>query len=293
MAKTVFISHASADLPTVENVVNGLTVAGIEVLFDRQELRLGDSFLTFMENGMAVADYCLLLWSRSAAATEWVRLEWEAALYRSISEKRSFLMTGRLEDVSLPALVAPRLCVDLFPNLRPGLDQIVESWQADRHVEKQTCRQVANVTFPQSTASNCSTVYVTSEAFGVTVPLKTNLDEPVGMYLDRIVTSFNLPKMWDYQGRIGVRFGYRLMNGDEPLNRALSLKAQRVQEKTVLWLETTMTPYSGSEPLHGALQSTGFRGSDSEERGKPAPLAMEQARQAYIRAVLASGLGPT
>lgn len=303
MSKVIFLSHAGADALKAATVADELTAAGIDVRFDRQELRYGESFLTFMENALSASDYCLLLWSRNAAATEWVRLEWEAALYRSVQEKRSFLVTGLLEDVPLPAVVAPRLRVDLFPALQPGLGQIIEVWRADREAETQTNRPVASVPFHDYLASGSATIYITSEMFSITTPLRVNLDEPAGLCLDRIITGFKLPKVFDYEGRVGVRFSYRLMNGDKPLNRALSFEDQHVKDKAVLWLETTMTPYSQSEAVYGILQSAGFRGEDfglNDEHVTPAAkivdgrikLAKELAWKTYVSALIKAELGP-
>lgn len=303
MATVIFLSHAGSDSPNAAAIALELTAAGIEVHFDRQELRLGDSFLAFMEKALSASDYCLLLWSRHAALTEWVRLEWEAALYRSVQEKRSFLVTGLLENVPLPALIAPRLRVDLFPELQPGLGQIIETWRADREAETQTHRPVASASFHEFPVPGSETIYVTSEAFGITTPLKANLEAPAGLYLDRIITGFKLPKVFDHEGLVGARFSYRLMHQDKPLDRATPLAAQNVKDKAVLWLETTITPYSQSEPLHGTLQSMAFRelnfgledeciNHDSKGNAKPDILTEELARKAYSSAVMRSGLGP-
>ena len=105
MASTVFVSHAGADALRAAAVAGLLTASGLDVRYDRDELRLGDSFLAFMNDALSVSDYCLLLWSRQAAATPWVQLEWEAALYRSVNEKHGFLVVGRLEDIAAPALL--------------------------------------------------------------------------------------------------------------------------------------------------------------------------------------------
>src|SRR4051812_5216578 len=115
MASTVFVSHAGADALQAAAVANLLTASGVDVRYDRNELRLGDSFLAFMNGALAASDYCLLLWSRNAAATPWVQVEWEAAFYRSVKEKQGFLVTGRLENIPVPPLLGPRLHVDFFP----------------------------------------------------------------------------------------------------------------------------------------------------------------------------------
>jgi hypothetical protein len=65
MSKSVFISHAGADSAQAAVVSQLLMEADIIARFDRKELQLGDSFLTFMETALSSADYCLLLWSRN------------------------------------------------------------------------------------------------------------------------------------------------------------------------------------------------------------------------------------
>src|SRR6185369_3885942 len=113
-------------------VASLLSEAGLAAKLDREELSLGDSFLNFMESGLTECDYCLLLWSEAASRRAWVQVEWEAAFYRSVTEKRAFLVVGRLQEYKLPALLAPRLMVDLFPEARPGVGLLIKTWRDDR-----------------------------------------------------------------------------------------------------------------------------------------------------------------
>jgi hypothetical protein len=285
----VFISHAGADSERAAAVAGILTVAGIDVRFDRRELRFGDSFLSFMESGLAQSDYCLLLWSRSASATPWVQLEWESALYRSIQEKRAFLVAGRLEETALPALLAPRLRVDLFPELQPGIGHLISTWRADREAEAVTQRPVAGSPIAEPDDVGRSTVYVTSDAFGITVPLEVDIDAPAGVVLDRIVNRAGLPKVWQFEGRIGVRFTYTLMKDARTLDRARSLSSQNVGEKSVLWLKTQLSPFSESTPIEGALGSATFRSAGAFDNSPADPMAA--ARGQYLSAISRAGLG--
>jgi len=88
-------------------------------------------------------------------------------------------------------------------------------------------------------------VYVTSEAFGITVAVRVELNAPVGLLLDRIVARAGLPKVWQWEGRIGVRFTYTLMNGQEALDRGKSLAAQNVTDRSVVWPKTRMSQFFG------------------------------------------------
>lgn len=289
MAKQVFVSHAGADSTQAAAVADLLTGSGIEVRFDRKELCLGDSFLSFMDSALADSDYCLLLWSRNAAGTPWVRMEWESALYRSVEEKRAFLVSGRLEDAGLPPLLAPRLRVDLFPELQPGVGQIVETWRADRSAESATQRPVASSPIGRTEDAEPNTVYVTSEAFGITVPVRLDLNAPAGLLLDRILARASLPKVWQYEGRIGVRFTYTLMNGQQGLERAQSLAAQNVADRSVVWLKTRMAQFSEVEPMEGSTLDVTMRDAEVSQPGKPDP--MVRAREKYMAAIHEAGLG--
>jgi hypothetical protein len=57
-----------------------------------------------------------------------------------------------------------------------------------------------------------SMVYVSSDAFGITVPVPVDLNAPAACVLDRVVARDALPRRWEYgDGKIGVRFTYTLI----------------------------------------------------------------------------------
>jgi hypothetical protein len=293
MSKTIFLSHAGADSVAAASVARHLAGEGIDVRFDRAELRLGDSFLTFMEKALSTSDSCLLLWSRSAAATRWVRLEWESALHRSVVENRAFLVVARLEDAAMPALLAPRLWVDLFPEMEPGLCAIVGTWRGDRAAEDTTQRPVASLA--RLEGQGPTTIYIASEAFAFTVPLKVDLAEPAGICLDRVTRSLRLPQTTHFSGPFQVRFAYRLLCDARALDPAAPLEAQGVREKTVLGLETTMTPFAAAKPIAGRPRGAAYRGRESEPSGadrvpSTEAEALALAAKEYESAIARSGL---
>jgi hypothetical protein len=291
MSQTVFVSHAGADSAKAVAVAELMKRAGIEVRIDRDELHLGDRFLHFMETALSTSDYCLLLWSKAASATPWVQLEWEAALHRSVAEKRSFLVLALLEDTAPPALLAPRLFASLFPDLEPGITTIIDTWLADRDAEKETQRPVGAPRTSAPPAEGPATIYVTSELFGITAPLRADLDTPAGIYLDTVIAQFGLPTVKNPEGPIISRYSYRLMNGDEPLDRGSTLASQGIKDKSVLWLETTVMALSPVQPLRGNQGPAVYRGRssvDDEQRAR----VIAEAEQELLTTILRNGLGP-
>lgn len=288
MASTVFVSHAGADADRAGTVAGLLKAAGVQVRYDREELRLGDSFLTFMNDALTIADYCLLLWSKHASVTPWVQLEWESALYRSVQEKQSFLVVGRLEDMAVPILLGPRLRVDLFPALETGVTSLLKTWRDDRFAEKETGKPVAAARTVGATANLPDSVYVTSDQFSIAMPMHVDLSQPVAIIVERLIGELNLPRQLSHESGIGVRFSYQLALGEEVLARTQSLSAQRVQSGAVLWLQTTMTTFSATAPVGGAHTSVTFRAAGAGNAAEAA--ARELAETELVRAMEKAGL---
>ncbi|MEJ7739260.1 MAG: toll/interleukin-1 receptor domain-containing protein [Chitinophagaceae bacterium] len=259
MGKTVFVSHAGSESDKAREIAGRLQQVDISVRFDRKELELGDSFLSFMEDALLNADYCLLLWSKAASRQKWVQVEWEAALYRSIQESRSFIIVGRLEPFPVPSLLGPRLMVELFPEHDPGFQQLIHLWQDDRNAEAVSSKPVASSEAFGQIESGNETVYITSDLFGITVPVKLDLHEPIVVIINRIVHHLKLPKDISYNNLIGLRLEYNLVHEDKILDKNLCLADQQVRANQVIWLETKATQYAQATPYHNENRSSGYK----------------------------------
>jgi TIR domain len=279
----VFISHAYTENQVAERVADELKERGLGVLIDREQVRQGDRFLRFMEEGLSKSDYCLLLWSRAAASGKWVTVEWEAALYRAVQESRRFLLVGRLDLEPLPALLRPRLHVNLFPRLYPGLDDLFAIWTEDAVAVASSGRPIRNGTVRLPEDTNGATIYLTSELFGLTQPVKVDMTAPAGLLLDRVVSGLELPRRLDHQGVMGVEFVYRLVCGDIHLTRGQSLIHQGVREFDVLWLEVEIAPFAAGHPVSGDLSAATYRNGTGSDTAAP--------RKALLAAIEAAGFG--
>lgn len=294
MAEQVFISHAGPDSTKAEAVMLALRDAGFGVMLDREVNRPGDDFLAFMEKALAECDYCLLLWSEAAARREWVRVEWEAALYRTIKEARRFLVIGRLEDYPLPALLAPRLFVEMFPDLKPGAAKVIEMLRGDRAAAESSGLPVGQAALEVREDAGGDTVYVTSQLFRLTMPLKVSLSVPAGVYLSRLVSDLQLPQQQDIRGLIGVRYDYALAHESLRLAPERSLAEQGVRPNSILLLQVEMTPFAQHAPFAGTLTTTKYRGRPKKDKAEPPQKAelLAEARVALLAAVSRAGLAP-
>jgi hypothetical protein len=93
LAWDVFISHASEDKPAVTiPLANVLQRAGLRVWLDRQELRLGDSLLAKIDEGLANSRFGVVILSPSFFAKEWPRRELDGLVALEDAHARSQIL---------------------------------------------------------------------------------------------------------------------------------------------------------------------------------------------------------
>lgn len=263
MTDTVFISHAGADWRQVLEITKRLEAAGLHLLLDREELDLGDSFISFMEQSLHNANYCLLLWSVAAACSPWVKVEWESAFHRAVTESQRFLIVGLLDANPVPELLRPRLQVGFFPDPSTGINRLLELLHGDRDAEEASRRPVCapRAILPEDPFG--INVYISSELFGRTFPWRVNSTLPAAVAVEHLVTALDLPRQIDHNTKVGLRFRYQLARGDQALESDQPLAAQGVKENNLLWLLTEMLPFAASVPLSGNLGRGLFRNLNS------------------------------
>lgn len=266
MAAKVFVSHAGTDNARAVAVAELLRDGGLEPLIDDYQVKPGDVFLDFMETALDTCSYCLLLWSQAAAQTPWVRTEWQVAFQDAVTRGQSFLVVGRLEEVPLPRLLRTRVWIDLFPDPQPGVGRLLEVWQDDETAAEASARPVQPPARTIPTSEEGETLYITSQSFGKTFPIKVDLDAPALLLIDRIVTLLDAPRQTDHKGLFGCRYEYNLSGGEGKtiLTHQLSLRSQGVSAKDVLWLEITIKPFAAGESTGDLPTATTFRGEQQE-----------------------------
>lgn len=90
----VFISYARSDLPRVRVIAEKLKDAGLSVFWDRM-IPAGVDYQHFLGEALDHSRLVLVVWSREAISSDWVRAEAEYARVR----KR--LISCRIEECSL------------------------------------------------------------------------------------------------------------------------------------------------------------------------------------------------
>lgn len=133
----IFLSHNKADKAVARLLGAHLVLAGVDPWFDEWEIQAGDSIPGKLNEGLAEFDVFILLWSKNAARSNWVRRELELAIYRVVQLKGravpclldntllpALLQDIRGEDFTKPAQAIPML-VDSLLGFRSRRDRLM------------------------------------------------------------------------------------------------------------------------------------------------------------------------
>ncbi len=111
--KKVFLCHSSKDKPKVRKIADYLKENGIYVWIDEAEIRIGDSLLKKISEGIIEIDYLFACISNNSINSEWVNKELEIAMNQEIQKKKVIVVPVLLEDCDIPSFLSSKLYADM------------------------------------------------------------------------------------------------------------------------------------------------------------------------------------
>ena len=103
--KGVFLSHNSKDKRIAAEIGLFLAAEGESVWFDAWKIPVGKSITASVSEGLATSSHLLLLWSRNATRSRWVRREVFTALSEEIESGEIAIVPVCLDQTPLPPLL--------------------------------------------------------------------------------------------------------------------------------------------------------------------------------------------
>jgi len=101
-----FICHASEDKPAARQLAAELRRGGAEVWFDEWEIRVGDSIIQRIDGALSAVSHLIVLLSKNSVNKPWVQKELSSALMLQLSKKSIRVLPVRLDDCTIPAILA-------------------------------------------------------------------------------------------------------------------------------------------------------------------------------------------
>jgi hypothetical protein len=123
---TVFISHRRSDTEAAERLADALRAAGHQVWFDEWEIRLGDSIVGKMNEGLTQSAYLVLCFSDAGVEAPWISREWLSALAQQLNGAGVRILPVRLGGHA-PAILANIKAGDLTRDWDAGLAELLRA----------------------------------------------------------------------------------------------------------------------------------------------------------------------
>lgn len=297
---SVFISYATVNQADARRLRQELLDRGVEPFLDVVDLPPGTDVIMGINDALERADFYLLLWSAAARDRYWVKSEISAALALERRMDKPFVFIVRLDDSELPALLAPRRYLDWFGVARESAaDTLVTVWRRDRELGAGV--RIAPHPAPRSLEAVVH-VYARNRALDVvhevTVPPRASAHDVVATLAKQLALPSEAS---EYGGAVGVRFGYRYLLRERPLDPE-SRAVPPLAEGDVIDIEVTVVPFgpggSLAEPVsflpdrERAVSPTVVRTLSRKafRHLAPAPGVAAAEAHAFARALLESRL---
>lgn len=97
--------------------------------FDQWELKVGDSLIEKIEEGIEGSGWVAVVLSRDSVKSSWVKKELRAAEMREIHEKKVFVLPIVIDDCKVPAFLLEKVYADFRHSYESGLAHLLRRLQ--------------------------------------------------------------------------------------------------------------------------------------------------------------------
>lgn len=123
---TIFLSHTSIDKPFVEKLAKDLENIGINVWYDKYEIKVGESILWKIDEGIRESEYLGIVISKEALKSEWVKTEISAAWQKQVEQKGNFVLPIYYRECEMPLFLQGIKYADFRGDYKQGLSDLVK-----------------------------------------------------------------------------------------------------------------------------------------------------------------------
>jgi hypothetical protein len=123
----VFISYSHADRDFVAELADDLIRNRVLVWWDEWEIRVGDSLIEKIQDGISGSSYLAVVLSPNSVNSAWVQEELRAAMARQLEEKRTVVLPILLSDCELPLFLKEKCYADFRDNYDKGLEDLLHA----------------------------------------------------------------------------------------------------------------------------------------------------------------------
>lgn len=123
--KKIFISHSSKDKTTARWIGTDLKAAGHAPWFDEWDIRVGESIPQKISEGLAKADFVIVILSEHAIQSRWVEREWQSKYWTEVEKGKIHVLPALLRECELPELLKMKKYADFREDYNHGIEDLL------------------------------------------------------------------------------------------------------------------------------------------------------------------------
>ena len=112
MSVSVFLSHTAADKPFVRRLAKDLENHGVRYWLDEAEIKVGESLIEKIRQGLDDVDYVAMILSPNSIASVWVQREVDVAMNQEIQGKKVKVLPVMYQRCDLPGFLLGKFYAD-------------------------------------------------------------------------------------------------------------------------------------------------------------------------------------
>lgn len=128
-SQRIFISHSSKDKRFVVKLANALKEAGCSVWYSDWEIKVGESIIQKINQGLSASDYLIVVLSPNSILSSWVQRELDQALMNQLSRRKITVLPVLYRDCEVPPLLEMIKYADFRNEFKNGLSELLNSIQ--------------------------------------------------------------------------------------------------------------------------------------------------------------------
>lgn len=123
----IFLCHASEDKDIVDELARYLDASGIDIWYDKREIKAGDSIVEKVGQGLLGATHVAVILSTASVNKPWVARELNSSLMRQLAREAVKVVPVVIEPCSIPPLLADIRYADCTTNRHAGFEDLIRS----------------------------------------------------------------------------------------------------------------------------------------------------------------------
>lgn len=123
----IFIAHASENKNIVQKLANDLIDRGLLVWFDEWEIKVGDSLVEKINQGIENSSFMAIVLSKNSIGKPWFKKEINAGFMKELNNRGVYLLPLLLEDCKIPPLLSDKKYANFSISYENGLTELLAS----------------------------------------------------------------------------------------------------------------------------------------------------------------------